>query len=141
MKVLQVNTSDLVGRRFNGFDVRNLLAEKGIQSRHLVWSKLNDGDFSTLFFDVPGSRTATKILGNMEQAFSFHSRLQLQSLTLPLHRAFRYADVVHYHIIHDGYFGLDALPWLSRLKPSIWTWHDPWPMTGHCIYPLNCERW
>jgi len=141
MKVLQINSSDLVGRRFNGFDVRHLLAEKGIQSHHLVWSKLSDSESSALFFDVPGSRTATKILGRIEQAFSLHSRLQLQSLALPLHRAFRDADVIHYHIIHDGYFGLGALPWLSRLKPSIWTWHDPWPMTGHCIYPLDCERW
>ena len=65
----------------------------------------------------------------------------IQSYSLPLHRAFREADIVHYHIVHDGYFGLDALPLLSRMKPSIWIWHDPWPMTGHCIYPASCERW
>jgi glycosyltransferase involved in cell wall biosynthesis len=141
MKVLQVNSSDLIGSRFNGFDVRHLLAAEGIQSHHLVWKKQSDSESSSLFFDIPGSRRATRVLGRAEQTFSFHSRLQLQSLTLPLHRAFSDADVVHYHIIHDGYFGLDALPWLSRLKPSIWSWHDPWPMTGHCVYPLGCERW
>lgn len=141
MKVLQINSSDIVGSRFNGFDVRHLLAAEGIQSHHLVWDKKSDSSSSSRFFDVPGSREATKFLGRVEQAFSIHSRLQMQSQTLPLHRKFQEADVVHYHIVHDGYFSLDALPRLSRLKPSIWTWHDPWPMTGHCIYPLGCERW
>ncbi|MFK4492813.1 glycosyltransferase [Bradyrhizobium sp. USDA 336] len=141
MKVLQLNSSDLIGSRFNGFDVRHLLAADGIETHHLVWNKLSDSNASSKFFRIPRSRDLTKMLGRIERAYSIHSRLQLQSFTLPLHRAFREADVVHYHIIHDGYFGLDALPWLSRLKPSIWTWHDPWPMTGHCIYPLGCERW
>lgn len=141
MKVLQINSSDLVGSRFNGFDVRNLLKAEGIQSHHLVWQKQSDSESSSRLFNIRGVRRATTALGKLEHAFSFHSRLQLQSFTLPLHREFRDADVVHYHIIHDGYFALDALPWLSRLKPSIWTWHDPWPMTGHCIYPLGCERW
>jgi glycosyltransferase involved in cell wall biosynthesis len=141
MKVLQLNQSDSIGSRFNGFDIRHLLAKDEVESHHLVWNKLSDSESSSSFFDIPGSRRATRILGRVEDAFSFHSRLQLQSLTLPLYRKFRNADVVHYHIIHDGYFGLDALPWLSRLKPSIWTWHDPWPITGHCIYPLGCERW
>ena len=141
MKVLQINSSDLVGSRFNGFDIRHLLALEGIGSHHMVWNKQSVSDASSPFFAIPGSRNATKVLGRIEQAFSIHSRLQLQSWTLPMHRRFQEADVVHYHIIHDGYFGLDALPWLSRLKPSVWTWHDPWPMTGHCIYPLRCERW
>jgi glycosyltransferase involved in cell wall biosynthesis len=141
MKVLQINFSDVIGSRFNGFDLRHLLGEAGIESHHLVWKKLSDDPSSSFFFDVPGSRTATNALGGIEARLSIHSRLQIQSFSLPLHRAFREADVVHYHIIHDGYFGLGALPWLTRLKPSIWTWHDPWPMTGHCIYPMNCKRW
>jgi glycosyltransferase involved in cell wall biosynthesis len=141
MKVLQVNSSDLIGSRFNGFDVCQLLAADGIETHHLVWNKLSDSDASSHFFKIPRSREVTEIIGKIERAYSLHSRLQLQSFTLPLHRAFHEADVVHYHVIHDGYFGLGALPWLSRLKPSIWTWHDPWPMTGHCIYPLDCERW
>jgi glycosyltransferase involved in cell wall biosynthesis len=141
MKVLQINSSDLIGSRFNGFGIRHLLKAEGIDTHHLVWQKQSDSESSSRLFDIRGARTATNILGRLEHAFSFHSRLQLQSFAIPLYREFRDADVVHYHIIHDGYFGLDALPRLSRLKPSIWTWHDPWPMTGHCIYPLGCERW
>jgi glycosyltransferase involved in cell wall biosynthesis len=25
-------------------------------------------------------------------------------------------------------------------KPTLWTWHDPWPLTGHCVYPVTCHR-
>jgi glycosyltransferase involved in cell wall biosynthesis len=141
MKVLQVNSSDMIGSRFNGFDIRGLLADQGITSHHLVWNKINKDGASSRFFNVPGSRLATMGLTRVERFFSIHSRLQWQSFLLPLHSEFREADVVHYHIVHDGYFSLDALPLLSRLKPTIWTWHDQWPLTGHCIYPLGCERW
>lgn len=55
--------------------------------------------------------------------------------------AFREADLAHYHIIHDGFFSMAALPLLSRVKPAVWTWHDPWIMTGHCLYPMDCGRW
>ena len=141
IKVLQVNSSDVVGSRFNNFALRELLAANDVRSRHLVWKKQSDDPASALFFNVPGSRLAVRALNRLERDLSLHGRLFPQSFTLPLHGEFRDADIVHYHIIHDGFFGLDALPWLSRLRPSIWTWHDPWPMTGHCIYPLTCERW
>lgn len=106
-----------------------------------MWNKLSDSPDSRLFFDVPGARLANNVIQRIESKLSIHSRLQWQSYALALTKAFREADLVHYHIIHDGYFSLDALPWLTRNKPSVWTWHDPWPMTGHCIYSLGCERW
>ena len=82
-----------------------------------------------------------RALDRIEYMMSTHSMLQLQSFALPVHKAFRTADVVHYQVIHDGYFSILAMPWLTWLKASVWTWHDPWFMTGHCIYPLNCDRW
>lgn len=141
IKVLQVNSSDVIGSRFNGFSLSETLSANDICSRHLVWRKLSDSKASAKFFNIPGSRLATRALGLIERRLSIHGRLMPQSFALPAHRWFREADVVHYHIIHDGFFGLDALPLLSRLKPTVWTWHDPWPMTGHCIYPITCERW
>jgi glycosyltransferase involved in cell wall biosynthesis len=141
MKVLQINSSDVIGSRFNGFDIRELLANEGVTSHHLVWNKISSDPASSLFFPIPGSRHATAALARIERKLSIHARLQLQSFSLPLHRQFKEADLIHYHIVHDGFFGLAALPWLSRLKPSVWTIHDPWLMTGHCIYPVGCERW
>jgi glycosyltransferase involved in cell wall biosynthesis len=145
MRVVQVNSADIVGRRFNGYDARTYLAAEGIHSNHLVWTRTGTDPSVVKLFDVRGIRLATRLatraVSQVERRLSIHSLLQLQSFALPLHKTFRHADLVHYQIVHDGFFSLWALPWLSRLKPSIWTWHDPFIMTGHCIYPLNCERW
>lgn len=141
MKLLQVSSSDIVGGRFNGYTVRDRLAAEGIESRHMVWNRIGvDPDVGKIF-DYPGSRLATRAIGWLERQLSIHSVLQVHSFGLPWHKSFREADVVHYHIIHDGFFSILALPMLSRMKPTVWTWHDPWAMTGHCIYPMTCERW
>jgi glycosyltransferase involved in cell wall biosynthesis len=141
MKVLNVGSGDIVGGRFNGYSASKFLDAENIESRHLVWNAKSKAPNVQAMFDIPGSRLATRALGLVERRLSIHSMLQLQSFALPAHKAFRDADVVHYQIIHDGFFSILALPWLTRLKPSVWTWHDPWFMTGHCIYPLGCERW
>jgi glycosyltransferase involved in cell wall biosynthesis len=30
---------------------------------------------------------------------------------------------------------------LVKSKPSIWTLHDPWALTGHCVHPVDCKGW
>jgi glycosyltransferase involved in cell wall biosynthesis len=55
--------------------------------------------------------------------------------------AFMEADLLHLHIIHSGYLSLSDLPKITKQKPTVWTLHDPWAMTGHCIYPFECKRW
>lgn len=131
-----------MGRRFNGFDLTPHLRDHDVDSNHLVfWNHESDAEFVGKLFPYPGSRTITRAINVLERKRSLHARLHPHSWMLPLHKRFREADLVHYHIIHDGFLSLSALPFLSRLKPSVWTWHDPWPMTGHCIYPMGCERW
>jgi glycosyltransferase involved in cell wall biosynthesis len=49
---------------------------------------------------------------------------------------------VHLQIVHGlPGFSLLQIPLLSRLKRVVWTFHDPWVFSGHCIYPLDCELW
>ncbi|SIR14598.1 Glycosyltransferase involved in cell wall bisynthesis [Rhizobium sp. RU33A] len=140
--VLQINSGDLIGRRFNGYDLHPHLLSRGIRSSQLVyWNKQSDADFVSKAFDYPGNRYVTRGFMKLEQKLSMHARLQPHSWALPLHKRFRDADLTHLHIIHDGWLSLSALPYLARRKPTVWTWHDPWPMTGHCIYPLSCTRW
>jgi glycosyltransferase involved in cell wall biosynthesis len=78
----------------------------------------------------------------------FEGKLGLQrifateGMALLLRREFWAADVVHLQIIHGTpWFSLLLLPLVSRLKPMVWTWHDPWIFSGHCVYPLDCQLW
>ncbi|HBA86071.1 MAG TPA: glycosyl transferase [Verrucomicrobia bacterium] len=57
------------------------------------------------------------------------------------HPCFRQAEVVHYQNIHGGYFNYLWLPRLTAAKPSVWTLHDMWGLTGHCAHSFDCERW
>lgn len=142
LNVVQINSGDLIGRRFNGYDLKPHLNNNGVCSTQLVyWNKQSDAEFVSQVFDYPGSRSFTRAMTRLESNFSLHARLHPHSWTLPFHQKVREAHIQHFHIIHDGYFSLSALPYVTRNKPTVWTWHDPWPMTGHCIYPLSCERW
>jgi len=141
MRVLNVNVSDQTGSRFNNISASHALAQEGIDSRFLVWKVESGRPDVSRIFRFPGSRRLARNISKIERAISTHADLHLQSFILPMHSAFQKADVVHYHVIYDGYFSIRALPYLSDLKPSVWTFHDPWPMTGHCIYPMACERW
>jgi len=55
----------------------------------------------------------------------------------------RSADVVHLHIIHSYFIGIDTLvdELLAAGKPVVWTLHDQWAMTGRCAQPGDCRLW
>lgn len=50
-------------------------------------------------------------------------------------------DILHLHNLHGAYFDVRQLPSLSASRPTVLTLHDAWILTGHCAYPLDCERW
>lgn len=57
------------------------------------------------------------------------------------HPWMREADIVQLYNTHGGYFSHRLLPKLSAIAPVVWRLSDMWPMTGHCAYPADCERW
>lgn len=50
-------------------------------------------------------------------------------------------DIIHLHNIHGGYFQTNLLPKLANIAPIVWTFHDMFPITGHCAYSFECEKW
>lgn len=53
-------------------------------------------------------------------------------------------DIVHLHNIHDHWLNYKYLfQYLADNKiPVVWTQHDQWATTGHCMYNIcGCERW
>lgn len=54
-------------------------------------------------------------------------------------------DVIHFHNIHGYYLNYEILVEYinKRTIPVIWTFHDFWPITGHCTYfsDVKCEKW
>lgn len=54
-------------------------------------------------------------------------------------------DVIHLHNIHGYYINVEVLfNYLKeRRKKVIWTLHDCWAFTGHCVYFdfVGCDKW
>ena len=148
MNILQVNFSDLFGNRFNGRDLNKLFESEGHNTSHCVWLKQgHDEDtwrLSNLLYRgyfITLRDIVNRMIYFIERGLSVQSLLYPWSLQLFFDKRFRMADVVHYHLIHANYFSLLTLPYLTKMKPSVWTIHDPWAMTGHCVYPYDCDRW
>lgn len=54
-------------------------------------------------------------------------------------------DIIHLHNLHGYYINIEILfSFLaSNNIPVVWTFHDCWPMTGHCTYfdYIRCDKW
>ena len=83
---------------------------------------------------TPAGRIAELSLGLPRWAYPY-------SHYLPRTDLFRQADVLNLHNLPGGYFNYRLLPQLTAAKPTVWTLHDMWPLTGHCAYAYDCERW
>lgn len=141
MNVLQVGNTDSAGRRFNGADLHRALGDRGVNSQLCVWEKHTTDEQTWRLADRRRRELLRTAFTVAEQKLSVQSLLYPFSLELARDPRFKTADLVHYHLIHTGFFSLAHLPLLTRKKPSVWTLHDPWALTGHCVHPLGCERW
>ena len=54
-------------------------------------------------------------------------------------------DIIHLHNIHGYYLNIEILfKYLRNTNiPVVWTFHDCWPITGHCSHFtfVGCEKW
>lgn len=143
MKIVHINNIDLPGKRFNGHDMQIELNKhkQGIFVKQFVMEKLgkNKNTISLVNdFEEPALR-------NM--CIEHEIKTSIQSLVYPYgwrilkHPEFIKADIAHYHLIHNYFISLTCLPELFNSKPSVYTIHDPWIFSGHCIYSLECDKW
>lgn len=139
MKILQINGYESPGSRFHGLSITPILQKKGVYSKHLVWRKdTKKPEILTFDFKTKLQNTFIRII---EEFISVQSMLYTSAKQIVELQEFQEADLIHLHIIHSGYFSMGDIHMISDLKPTIWTLHDPWAMTGHCIHPKSCERW
>jgi glycosyltransferase involved in cell wall biosynthesis len=142
LKVFNVSSSDEVGGRWNGHDIIEPLKEFGIDAKiGSFWSKTSKSENSIELF--PGRKTrllaeATMALESLTGRQSTYQFWSSKIFDLP---EFQEADVVHLQVIHDHLMTIENMAKIFKVKPAVWTWHDLWPLTGHCTQPVNCARW
>ncbi len=140
IKILQVDNSDLVGRIFNGHDLQVSLNKMGYHACQAVKYKYGN-EQTTSVIGKNATDYLDRYLFNLERELSMSCLLNVWDRYLEASEQFQTADIVHYHKVHAGIMSLTRFPKLVEQKASIWTLHDPWAFTGHCVHPLECGRW
>lgn len=141
MKIAFVNDNDLAGRRFNGHDLQLYLNSNGHEAYQFVMNKAGTDPHTIPIIQKDESRFLR------EKCIEFEEKISMQSVIYPFgeiikdKKEFKEADIVHYHLIFNHFMSLYSFKKLAQLKPTAWTLHDPWALTGHCVHPLDCKGW
>lgn len=142
LKVVHVNNVDLLGNRFNGYDMLKAGAERSdVVFTQVVLDKMSNEQNVISLMTSDAARQMREFTTEYEQLNSQRILLQPFGRLLRRTRAYAEADIMHYHLLHNGVMSLVDLPIMTKEKPSVLTIHDPWFVTGHCIHPLECDKW
>ena len=106
----------------------------------MIWER-DTTNTSIRSFGGKHTRAINDMYARIEDRSSLQSVLYANAEAVLAEPAFREADLCHLHLIHTGYLSMADLPALTAGKPTVWTLHDPWAFTGHCVYPFDCRRW
>jgi glycosyltransferase involved in cell wall biosynthesis len=142
LNVLHISTTDnLGGSGRSAYRVHSGLKNLGVRSRMLVGLKVtSDNDVLPVTqegINAAADRFFSRALGRLSLQYLFFP----SSFRLLAHQWFKEADVVQLYNTHGNYFSHTVLPLMSRRRPVVWRLSDMWPMTGHCAYSFDCERW
>ena len=141
-KVLQINTvcnNGSIGRIANG--IQDMLIEKEIES-YLAYGR---GDTPIIGEGIKiGKNIGIYTHVAQTRLFDLHGAGSKKA-TVELIKTIENIcpNVIHLHNIHGYYINYGVL--FDYLKSSnvstVWTFHDMWPITGHCAHIGECMKW
>ena len=144
MKVLQINVTANAGSHGQiAAGIGKQLIERGHES-YIAYGRTNNECESELVkiggkYDLAFHLIKTQIFdrhgfGSFHSTGSFIRKIEKID-----------PDIIHLHNLHGYYLNIKVLfKYLKDCnKPVIWTFHDAWPITGHCSFfeHMNCYKW
>lgn len=149
MNIVHLSTSDIGhGAGMAAYRLHQALRQAGLDSRMIVGQKLSDDPNVYGSRPLPqnrGGRILRQIDHLLEGVLNLGGPQNFYSVLakgLWRHPLVQQADVIHLHGINETFKNLSLrLLLLSKTKKLFWTFHDMWPLTGHCFYSYECPRW
>ena len=138
---IHLNYTDLAGRGFNGYDLHLEMQKAGYNSLQFVWEKKSKTPSVIGFKELGQNASIYNDVERIESEFSVHSMFSPILYDFFHSPSFQEAELIHLHIIHHPAFNFNMLPLLSEMKPTVWTVHDPWAVSGHCVHHGTCDKW
>ncbi len=144
MKVLFINT--VCGRGSTGRIIRDidcLLQENGDSSLCLYGRYTAPDDMNSLRVETDFGNKLHVLVTRIFDRQGFSSKKATKKLVNAI-KEYK-PDIIHLHNLHGYYLNLPLLfEYLANADiPVVWTFHDCWPYTGHCVYSdfIGCEKW
>lgn len=140
MNIAYLNFEDVIGRRFNGYDLMRHYRRLGHRSTLYVWLKNSSGSEAELLFPHRGRVLISGLFRRLGAALSLPNVIQPPRISH--RRGFRECDILHAQVIVHDYVSIFEFLLLAEQRPLVMTIHDMSSLTGHCIHPPEgCERW
>lgn len=141
IKVLHLWKSDGIaggGGAIAMYRLHSSLREAGIDSK--ILSEIKTTESSHVKVIRPWHRLES-LIRRVTSRVGLNDIHRVSSFKIKRHQWFQEADILQFHGIHSGFISYLALPSLVRNRPTIFTLHDMWCLTGHCAYSFDCDRW
>ena len=122
---------------------KNILIIKplNLHGSQIVIEKLSDNNSVYKLYNDCEEDIENRLLNFESEHLFVHSNLSISAVALKSHKAFKNANLVHYHMIHNTHLPLYSLIELCSKKPSVISIHDPWFFTGRCVHFDKCDGW
>ena len=144
MKILTINTTPYGSVARIAIETAELAEKKGFENRlafgystHPLESKYFVYQFNTFLFSVIDIlfRRLTGLMGvySIYKTWRFIKKVEAYD-----------PDIIHLHNLHGCInIGIVVNYIKKHNKPVVWTFHDCWSFTGHCVHfdYIKCEKW
>ena len=143
-KILQINVSVNTGSTGRiTEDIANTAIAAGYES-YIAYGRTNNGSRSKVI--RIGNEMDLMIHLLYSRLFDKHGLASKRATKkLIQHIEKIQPDIVHLHNLHGYYLNYEILfHYLNEWNiPVVWTFHDCWPVTGHCSHfdAVNCSKW
>lgn len=141
IKVLEVNNIDLPGRRFNGYDMIQDIADENIDIKQAVILKESNNEKVVKILKNKNCRLIHAIFDGVEKEQSVHNVFSITTPALLALPEYEDADIVHFHMFHNTKLSIYSLVKIAHEKKVIISIHDPWFITGRCVHFYECNKW
>ena len=141
LRIVQITSVDQPGAQANGMLLHQYYRARGLDSTLMVHRQRSDAPGT---YELGGGLhgIANELAVRLERRLSLHHQFGLLSGRLAQHPAFEQADIIHMQLTHASSFASwSSLARLLAGRRVVWTIHDMYMFTGHCVYSLGCSRW
>ncbi len=149
MKVLIVNTSDVVGgAAIAAYRLYKALNKNGVEAKMMVAQKQTKDPNVVVAcptweynMNFAVERARIYALNRMSKRNLFAMDIASDGTDITKMGEFQEADIIHLHWVNQGFLSLAGLrKILLSGKRIVWTMHDQWAGTGICHYAGDCTN-